>query len=85
MNATVQAVQIPRLAVADVLVQYNGLVLGENTNCVNTGIYTVGKGEVNNTVLAAEPYRRFCGLFGQCIKSAALPAGKKHRNTFLFL
>jgi glucose-1-phosphate adenylyltransferase len=42
MDAAVQTVQIPGLTVADVLVQHNGLVLGQNTNCVNSGIDAVG-------------------------------------------
>ena len=60
MDAAVLAGQIPWLAVTDVLVQYNGLILGEDTNCVNTGIYTVGEREVNNTTLASERYCRLC-------------------------
>ena len=60
MDAAVLAGQIPWLAVTDVLVQYNGLILGEDTNCVNTGIYTVGEREVNNTTLASEQYCKLC-------------------------
>ena len=71
-------------AVTDVLVQYIGLILGENTNCVNTGIYTVGEREVNNTTLASERYCRLCQILDQCIKTGTLTASQQ-QNTELFL
>ena len=36
MDTSVQAVQIPGLSVADVLIQDKRLVLGQDTHCINS-------------------------------------------------
>ena len=79
------AVEIPRQTVADVVVEDQRLILRQNTYGVHSGIDAVGKREINDAVLAAKRHRRLCGLFGQRVKPAALPARKQHGNTFFFL
>ena len=64
MYAAVQAVQIPWLSVADVLVEQQRLVLRQDTDCVDAGIDAVGEREINDAVLAAERNGGLCQLFG---------------------
>ena len=84
MNTAVGSVQIPRCAVADIVVELKRLILREHTDGIDTGVYTVGKREINNSVLAAVGYGRFCDVLGKDAESAALTACKKHRYTFSF-
>ena len=65
VHTAVQTVQIPRLAVTDVLVQLLGLVLCCDTNGVDIGVDAVGQREVHDAVLTAEGHRRFCRLLCQ--------------------
>src|SRR5699024_2806612 len=48
--AAVQAVQVPGLAVADVLIQDQRLILGQDAHRINVGIDAVGEREVDDTV-----------------------------------
>ena len=52
MNASVETVQIPGLAVADVFIQHQRLVLGQNSHGIYAGIDTVGEREINDTIFA---------------------------------
>ena len=54
-------------------------------NCVNAGIYAVGERKVYDAVFCTESNSGFCRIFGQCVKSASLSAGKQHSHTLLFL
>ena len=82
MHAAVQTVQVPGLAVADVFVQYQRLVLGQNTHRVDSRVHAVGKREINDTILSAKRHRRFGKPLGQRIKPRPLAAGQQHCNTF---
>jgi hypothetical protein len=62
MYAAVQAVQVPWLSVADVLVEQQRLVLRQDTDCVDAGINAVGEREINDAVLAAERNGGLCQL-----------------------
>ena len=85
LYAAVGAVQTPGLAVADVLVQLQGLVLGEDAYGGDTGIDAVGQREVNDPVFPAKGYGRLSRILRQHLQSAALAAGKQHGNAvFLF-
>ena len=58
---------------------------GQNTDRINTGVDTVGKGKINDAVLTAEGDCGF-GCFGsQRVKSRALAACQQHCDTFFFL
>ena len=85
LGAAVGFVQTPGLTVADILIQFQRLVLGQNTDGVDTGVYAIGKGKVDDAVLAAKRYCRLGSLFCQNLQSAALTAGQKHGNTAFFL
>jgi len=78
-------VQTPGLAVADVLVELQRLILGENTYGVDTGIDAVGKGKVDDAVLAAEGDGRLGGFLRQNLQTAALATGQKHGDAAFFL
>ena len=85
LSTGVGLVQVPGLAVADVFIQLQRLILGEDAHGVNAGIDAVGQRKVNNAVFAAEGNGRLGGFFRQHIQSAALAAGQKHGNTAFFL
>ena len=82
VHAAVQTVQIPGLAVADVLVQLLGLILGRNANGINIGVHAVGQREVHDAVLTAEGHRRFCRFLCQRVQARATSAGKDHCHNF---
>src|SRR5699024_10649703 len=48
MHTAVETVQIPRLSVSDVLIQYQWLILCQNTNRINSWIHAVRQRKVNN-------------------------------------
>ena len=85
LGAAVGLVQTPGLAVADVLIQLQRLILGQNADGVNAGVDTVGQGEVDDAVLAAEGNRRLGGLPGQDMQAAALAAGQQHGDAAFLL
>ena len=85
LHAAVGAVQTPGLAVADVLVQLQGLVLGQNAHGVNAGVDAVGQGEVDDPVLPAEGNGRLGGVLRQDVQTGALATGQQHGDTALFL
>ena len=82
MDTAVQTVQIPRLAVTDVLVQLLGLVLRCDTNGVDIGVDAVGQREVHDAVFAAEPHCRFCRFLCQRVQARATSTGKDHCHNF---
>ena len=85
LGAGMGLVQIPGLTVADILIQLQGLILGQNANGVDAGVDTVAQRKINDTVFAAEGNGRLGGFLRQNLKPAALAAGKQHRNYALFL
>ncbi len=57
-DAAVVAVQVPRPAHADVVVERAGVVLGQDDDVVDVRVDAVGEGEVDDAVLAAERHSR---------------------------
>ena len=53
-------VQIPWLPVADVLTEYQWLILRQYTHGVDAGSHAVGKRKVNNAVFAPKRHRGLC-------------------------
>ena len=80
----VPAVQVPAASVADVPVQFQRLVLGQDPHGTDPGIPAVAEGKVNDPVFGAEKHRRFGHVFGQDSQTAALAAGQDHSQTFYF-
>ena len=82
MDAAVQTVQVPRLAIANVLIEQQRLVLGEDTDRVDIGVDAVGQREVDNTILSS---KRHCGLgelIGQRVETRTAAAGQNHCDHF---
>ena len=76
MDAAVQTVQVPGLAVADVLIQLLGLILRCDANGIDVGVDAVGQREVHDTVFAAKGHRRFCRFLCQRVQTRATSAGR---------
>ena len=82
MDAAMQTVQVPGLAIADVLVQDEGLILGKDTDGINVGVNAVGQREIDDTIFTAERYCRFGELLGQRVQTRALTACQDHCDHF---
>ena len=85
LHATVRRVQAPRLTVADVLVQFKRLILCQDADRIDFGVYAVGKWEINDAVLAAERDGRLGRVFRQDHQTAALTTCQEHGDTTFFL
>ena len=77
-------VQIPGDTDADMCIQSQRLILGQHPHSVYSGINTVAQRKINNTILAAKSYSRFCNLCRKNSQSTALSARQQHGNHFLF-
>ena len=80
--AAVQPVQIPRLAVAQVFIEHQRLVLSQYAHSIYAGIDTVGKGEIDDAVFAAKGHRGLGQLFGKGVQPTALAARQQHGHPF---
>jgi len=85
LHAAVRGVEAPRLAVADVLVELQRLILGQNADRVDLGVYAVGKRKINDAVFAAERNGRFGRVLRQDHQTAALTTCQEHGDTTFFL
>ena len=85
LGAGMGLVQVPGLAVADVFIQLQGLILGQDAHGINAGVDAVGQRKINNAVFAAEGNGGLRGLFRQDLESAALATGQKHGDAAFFL
>ena len=74
LHAAVRIVQTPRLAVADVLIELQRLILGQNTHRIDLRVDTVGQREIDDTVFSAERHGRFGRVLRQDHEAAALSA-----------
>ena len=81
VHAAVGHVQVPGLAVADVAVELQGAVLGQNADGVNAGVGTVGQGKVDDAVLAAEGDAGLGHVLRQRVETRALSACQQHGYT----
>ena len=85
LYAAVRAVQAPRLAVADVLVQLQRLILGQDADGIDLGVDAVGKREINDAVFAAERHGGLRRVLRQDHQTAALASGQQHCHTTFLL
>ena len=81
LYAAVRAVQAPRLAVADVLVQLQRLILGQDADGIDLGVDAVGKREIDDAVFAAERHGGLRRVLRQDHQTAALASGQQHCDT----
>ena len=85
LHAAVGAVQAPGLSVADIFIQFQRLILGEDSDGVNSGVDAVRQREVDDAILAPEGDGRLGGILRQHQKTAALTTGQQHGDAALFL
>ena len=85
LHAAVRGVQTPRLAVSDVLIEFQRLILRQDADRIDLGVYAVGKREIDNAVLAAERDGRLGRVFRQNHQTAALTTCQEHGDTTFFL
>jgi len=85
LRAAVGLVQAPGLAVADVFIQLQRLILGQNAHGIDAGVDAVTQGEINNAVFAAKGNSGLGSLFSEDLQSASLTAGQQHSNAALLL
>ena len=85
LGAGVGFVQAPGLAVADVLVELQRLILGQDAHGIDTGVDAVAKRKVDDAVFAAEGDGRLGGFLRQNLQTAALAAGQQHGDYAFFL
>ena len=81
---SVQSVEVPRLAVAYVLVELERLILREHAHGVYAAVYAVGQGKVYDAVLRRKGYGGLCHILGEHPEPRPLPARKQHGDAFLF-
>ena len=85
LGAAVGLVQAPGLAVADVLVEFQGLILGQNAHGIDAGVDAVAQREVDNAIFSAEGDGGLGGFLRQDLQTAALAAGQQHGDYTFFL
>ena len=76
LDPALVAVQVPRPAQADVVVEGARVVLGQDDDVVDPGVDAVGQGEVDDPVLATEWDRRLGPFLGQDRQALTLTAGE---------
>ena len=75
-------VEIPRLTVADILVELERLILCQHADSLDAGIDAVGERKVDDPVFTSEGYGGLCDFLGENAETRTLTAGKQHRYYF---
>ena len=83
MDAPESAVEIPRLTVADVLIQEQRLILRQHADRIDARIDAIRQRKIDDSVFCAERNGRLGDVVRQCVQPAALPSRKQHCYTFL--
>jgi hypothetical protein len=77
------AVEIPRLADADMVIQTVGQILRQDANGIDAAINTITQGKIDNAKFAGKGHCRFRPLFGEYGQPGAGAAGQQHGNGLL--
>ena len=80
LDAAAVAVEVPRPAEADVVVERARVVLGQDDDVVDVGVDAVGQREVDDPVLAAERHGRLGALLGQDRQALAFATREDDRH-----
>ena len=78
MYPAVHAVQVPGLTRAHVVVELQGLILGQDPDGVDARIDTIGQGKVDDPILAAVGHGGLGHFMGQNTQPASLAACEQH-------
>ena len=84
VRAALGRVEVPRAAVADVPVQFQRLILGQDADRIDAGIAAVTQWEVDDAIFSAEQKARFSLVFGQDAQTASFPASQNHGQAIRF-
>lgn len=63
MYPSVHTVQIPWLSIANIIIELQRLILGENTDGIDAGIHAIGERKVNDTVFSTIGHGRLGDIF----------------------
>lgn len=85
MHAAESPVEIPRLAVADVFVENQRLILRKDADRIDSRIDTVGQREIDDTILGAEGDAGFAMLLVSAKSRLALAAARSMATHSFFL
>ena len=85
LGAAMGLVQTPGLTIANIFIELQGLILGQNTHSIDAGIDAITKGKIDNAIFTAEGNGRFGSFFCQDLQAASLTTGQKHCDTTFFL
>jgi hypothetical protein len=77
-------IEVPGAAVADVPIQFQRLVLGQDTNRPDAGMTAVAQGKINDAVLTTKEQPRLGLIFRQDTEAAAFAACQDHGQTIRF-
>jgi hypothetical protein len=80
LHPAVVAVEIPRPAQPDVVVERPGVVLGQDDDVGDVRVDAVRQGEIDDPVLATERHRGLRALLRKDREPLALAARKDHRH-----
>lgn len=76
IDTSVDAVQVPRLSVAQVFVELQWLILGQYADRIDAGVDTVGQWKVDDAIFSSKRHCRLGNISGQRIQTAALSAAR---------
>lgn len=77
-------VEIPRAAVPDVPIQFERLILGQDSDRIDARVTAVAQGEIDDAVFSSEQEARLGLVFGQDAKSAPLSTSQDHSQAIRF-
>ncbi|MPN27828.1 hypothetical protein SDC9_175262 [bioreactor metagenome] len=83
-HAAVGQVQVPGLAGANVAVELQRLVLGQDTHHIDAGVGAVGERKIDNAIFPAKGHGGFCEGFCEQTQPRALSTCQKHGNAAFF-
>ena len=71
-------IQIPGAAGSQIVVQFQGAVLGQHAHLIDSRVSTVAQRKIDNTIFAAKRHGRLGDFLRQSPQAAALAACKNH-------
>ncbi|MPM92352.1 hypothetical protein SDC9_139487 [bioreactor metagenome] len=84
MHSSLRAVEIPRLSVSNIAVEFQRAILRQHSDRIYPGIRTVREREIYDAVLSSERHGGFRHPACQNIQPAPLASGQKHGHCLLF-
>ena len=73
-------IETPALRLGNIGIELYRLVLGQDTDHVDTRVRTITQREIDDTVFTTESDSRFCDFFCQAFKTGSTSTGQNHRQ-----